>query len=58
MRANAILETVLYGSDLEVLEHFYIDIIGIKRIAGTPGRNVVLQCGNSALILFNANASS
>lgn len=58
MQANAILETVLYGSDLETLEHFYLAIIGLKRIAATPGRNVVLQCGNSALILFNAKASS
>ena len=58
MQANAILETVLYGSDLETLEHFYLDIIGLKRIAATLGRNVVLQCGNSALILFNAKASS
>ena len=58
MRANAILETVLYGSDLEVLEHFYVEVIVLKRVTGTPGRNVVLQCGNSAMILFNANASS
>ncbi len=58
MQAKGILETVLYGSDLETLEHFYVDNIGLKRIAGTPGRNVVLQCGNSALILFNAKASS
>ena len=58
MQANAILETVLYGSDLETLEHFYLAIIGLKRIAATLGRNVVLQCGNSALILFNAKASS
>ena len=29
----------------------------LKRIDGTAGRNVVLQCGNSALILFNAEAA-
>jgi catechol-2,3-dioxygenase len=58
MEANAILETILYGYDLDVLEHFYLDVLGLKRIAATPGRNVVLQCGRSALILFNANVSS
>lgn len=58
MRANAILETVLYGADLGTLEKFYVEVMGLKRIDGTAGRNVVLQCGNSALILFNAEAAS
>jgi catechol-2,3-dioxygenase len=58
MRVNAILETILYGSNLEELEDFYQKVLGLRRIAATPGRNVVLQCGNSALILFNADKSS
>ena len=58
MQANAILETTLYGTDLEALERFYLDVFGLKRIEGTPGRNVVLQCGKSALILFNPEATS
>ncbi|OGV09839.1 MAG: hypothetical protein A3J84_02875, partial [Ignavibacteria bacterium RIFOXYA2_FULL_37_17] len=57
MKAAVILETCLYGNDLEALEHFYIDVIGLKSIAKAPGRNVVMQCGNGALILFNGKAT-
>jgi catechol-2,3-dioxygenase len=58
MEVKAILETAIYGYDLESLENFYRKVLGLKFIASTPGRNVVLQCVNSALILFNADITS
>ena len=57
MRAERLLETAIYGSDLDVLERFYVELLGLEPVARTAGRNVVLRCGAAALILFNPEAS-
>ena len=57
MRVERLLETAIYGSDLDALERFYVEIFGLEPVARTPGRNVVLRCGASALILFDPSAS-
>lgn len=57
MRIERLLETAIYGQDLEALERFYVDLLGLEPVARTPGRNVVLRCGASALILFDPAAS-
>ena len=57
MRAERLLETAIYGPDLDTLERFYVDLLGLEPVARTPGRNVVLRCGASALILFDPAAS-
>jgi len=58
VRAEALLETAIYGTDIEALERFYVELLGLERIAGTAGRNAVLRCGSSIIILFNQLASS
>ena len=58
MRAERLLETAIYGTDLDALERFYVDLLGLEPVARTAGRNVVLRCGPAALILFNPAASS
>lgn len=57
MRAARLLETAIYGPDLEQLERFYVDLLGLEPVARAPGRNVVLRCGGAALILFDPAAS-
>jgi len=57
MKTHGILETILYGSNLNELADFYKNILGFEEVARTEGRNVVLSCGTSALILFNPEAS-
>jgi len=57
MRVNRLLETAIYGPDLDALEQFYVELLGLEPVARTPGRNVVLRCGAAALILFNPAAS-
>ena len=57
MKINAILETILYGKNLNELADFYKNILGFEEVAKTEERNVVLSCGTSALILFNSEAS-
>ena len=58
LRADALLETAIYGTDIDALERFYIELLGLEPIARTAGRNAVLRCGSSILILFNHAASS
>jgi catechol 2,3-dioxygenase-like lactoylglutathione lyase family enzyme len=58
LRAERLLETAIYGPDLEALERFYVTVLGLEPVARTPGRNVVLRCGPAALILFDPAASS
>ncbi len=57
MKTSGILETILYGSNLNELADFYKNILGFEEVARTEGRNVVLSCGTSALVLFNPEAS-
>jgi catechol 2,3-dioxygenase-like lactoylglutathione lyase family enzyme len=58
VRTDALLETAIYGTDIEALERFYVELFGLESIAHTAGRNAVLRCGSSVLILFNQAASS
>jgi catechol 2,3-dioxygenase-like lactoylglutathione lyase family enzyme len=57
LRVSHILETVLYGPDLDALERFYVDVIGLAPVQRTAGRNVALACGESVLILFDPEVS-
>jgi catechol 2,3-dioxygenase-like lactoylglutathione lyase family enzyme len=56
-RVSHILETCLYGPDLAALERFYVDVIGLRPVARTEGRNVALECAESVLILFDPGVS-
>jgi catechol 2,3-dioxygenase-like lactoylglutathione lyase family enzyme len=53
MRVGGLLEAAVYGPDLDALERFYVDVLGLVPVARTAGRNVVLRAGASALILFD-----
>lgn len=50
---GGILETAVYGDDLAALEQFYVRVLGMERIAHTAGRNTMLRCGHSVVILFD-----
>jgi catechol 2,3-dioxygenase-like lactoylglutathione lyase family enzyme len=52
-RLGGILEAAIYGSDLDALEQFYVDVFGMEPIAHTAGRNTMLRCGHSVIILFD-----
>jgi catechol-2,3-dioxygenase len=57
MQARGLLEAALYTSELPALERFYVEVLGLECIARTEGRNAVLRCGTSAVILFQREAS-
>lgn len=58
MKARALLETAIYGRDLDRLERFYVDVFGLDVILRANDRLVALRCGNSALLLFDPTVTT
>ena len=56
MRVQQILETCLYVNDLDAAEAFYRVTLGLELESRQPGRHVFFHCGNSMLLLFEAEA--
>ena len=57
MTPAAILETVLYASDLDGIENFYRRALGLEPFAKAEGRQVFYRCGDQMLLIFNPNAT-
>ena len=57
MRPSAVLESALYVTDLEVAEAFYAEVLGLPVIAKVAERHVFFRCGDSVVLLFNADAT-
>ena len=58
MTPTAILETILYATDLAAAEAFYRDVLGLEVYSRVPGRQVFLRCGAQMLLIFNPDATS
>ncbi len=56
-RLGGVLEASVYGADLGALEAFYVDVFGMEPIARAEGRNVMLRCGHSVVILFDPDVT-
>jgi catechol 2,3-dioxygenase-like lactoylglutathione lyase family enzyme len=57
MTPAAILETVLYASDLDAIEDFYRRVLGLEPFAKAEGRQVFYRCGEQMLLIFNPKAT-
>jgi len=42
---SRVLEACLYATDLDAAERFYVDVLGLERYSGMPGRHVFFRCG-------------
>jgi catechol 2,3-dioxygenase-like lactoylglutathione lyase family enzyme len=50
---SGVLETALYVDNLQTAERFYGDILGLPKIFGVPGRQLVFRCEDSILLIFD-----
>jgi catechol 2,3-dioxygenase-like lactoylglutathione lyase family enzyme len=50
---SGILETALYVDNLDAAERFYGEVLGLTKIFAVPGRQLVFQCQESILLIFN-----
>lgn len=57
MTPKAILETVLYASDLAAIEEFYRRALGLEPYAKSEGRQVFYRLGEQMLLIFNPDAT-
>ena len=49
-----VLEAALYASDLDAAEHFYGTVLGLERIARHDDRHIFFRCGQTVVLIFNA----
>lgn len=50
---QGILETVLYGENLEEMEQFYSAVLGLTQVQKEPDQYVFFRCGAGMLLLFD-----
>lgn len=58
VRPTAILETALYGSDVEGLAAFYTRVLGLEPLQRLGPQGSALVCGRSVLLLFDSALTS
>jgi len=58
MKVERILETILYADDLEAVELFYTNILGLKIQAKVPGSHIFFRCGPQMLLFFDPERSA
>jgi catechol 2,3-dioxygenase-like lactoylglutathione lyase family enzyme len=54
---TGVLETVLYYTDEEETFRFYTEVLGMRSVGRTPGRQIFLRAGSSMFLLFDAEAT-
>jgi catechol 2,3-dioxygenase-like lactoylglutathione lyase family enzyme len=57
MRVRGLLEAAVYGPDVDALERFYVDVLGLEVLARHTGRLTTLRCGSTALLLFDPSVT-
>ncbi len=53
MNLNGIIETALYTDDLDAMQEFYQNKLGLELISGTRGRSLFFKIGRTMLIIFD-----
>ena len=53
MKPTGILETVLYAGDLDAVERFYGEVLGLTPFQKADGRQVFYRLANQVLLIFN-----
>ena len=52
-----ILETVLYAENLDAVERFYGEALGLVPFVRANGRHLFYRCGDQVLLIFNPAAT-
>ena len=53
-KLTGVLETVLYFSDEEKTQRFYLEVLGFRLVGREPGRSLFFRAGKSVFLLFQA----
>ena len=58
MKPNSVLETVLYATDLDAVQAFYRDVLGLEPSSVMAGRQVFYKLDGQMLLIFNPDATA
>ena len=58
MRAESVLETVIYAEDPQLCGAFYVRVFGLTEQRSVPGRFCFLRCGSQMLLIFAPGPAS
>ena len=58
LKPSGILEACLYASDLNAVENFYREVLGLEVYSRDPGRDVFFRCGQGMFLIFNPAQTS
>lgn len=58
MSPYGVIEAVLYAEDLDPIEQFYTEVIGLKKILRDHDRHVFFACGLTRLLVFNPQVTA
>ncbi|MBS0242371.1 MAG: VOC family protein [Proteobacteria bacterium] len=57
MKPSGVLETVLYAADLDAVERFWRDVLGLEPFSRLEGRQIFYRCGDQVVLIFNPEAT-
>lgn len=57
LKPSSVLETILYAQDLDAMETFYRDILGLEPLSKLEGRQVFYKLASQMLLIFNPDAT-
>lgn len=57
MSPAGVLETVLYASDLDAVEAFWDDVLGLKPFSKMAGRQLFYRVGDQVVLIFDPSAT-
>ncbi len=58
MEIKAVLESCLYGRDLDAMEQFYSNILQLKLFSKQPDRHIFYRCGKGMCLIFNPDVTN
>lgn len=56
--SHAVLETVLYATDLDAAATFYGDVLGLPLVSAEPGRHLFFRIGQGMLLIFHPDETA
>lgn len=57
LKPKGVLETVLYASDLDAVQRFWRDVLGLEPFAQLAGRQLFYRVGDQVVLIFNPSAT-
>ncbi len=58
MQIKAVLESCLYGRNLDAMAQFYSNILKLQLFSKEPGRHIFYRCGKGMYLIFNPDITN